>query len=427
MNFSSRMMKNIFPLTVFVFLALANVLTVLCPFVGVPISKEFADWCFWWSTILSAPGQIALVLGSMTFLVDGHRRQRMGKSGVLHAVFNMIAIASGQMWKFGRILGLFDDLQSGKILFIFWVSGYLSLTFSMRILWMIPVLSKRISRLFAGLIIGSAVALSFCSVPWLGLHKYSHLSDTAFQRTAQGIGLFFFLSLPISIINIMDTYATCLLLKTNRAFSKKKSKITRGKIRQSSARSYKPESRIFFRAFRKCEILQYMFPLTAGPDGELMRTSIYGIRHDQKGVRADHVFWLAFSLLEMTGVVFLICICMTDPKRMALDVDGINDPFSYGTGSYGVYALLSFALTLLVKGKLTADQFLVVIATEGIPHIFRTFLFPYSFVSMIPVSIAVAATTVAYVYYNSEPEYEEYEENKDKNDKFRSPVKRRFG
>ena len=92
MNCSSRVMTNVFPLTVFVFLALANVLTVLCPFVGVPISKEFADWCFWWSTILSAPGQIALVLGSTTFLVDGHRRQRMGISGVLHAVFNMIAL-----------------------------------------------------------------------------------------------------------------------------------------------------------------------------------------------------------------------------------------------------------------------------------------------------------------------------------------------
>ena len=184
------------------------------------------------------------------------------------------SVASGQMWKFGRILGLFDDLQSGKIFFIFWVSGYLSLMLSMGILWMIPVLSKRISRLFAGLIIGTAVALSFCSVPWLGLHKYSHLSDTAFQRTAQGIGLFFFLCLPISIINIMDTYTTCLLLKTNRAFFKKKSKITRGMIRQSSARSYKPESRIFFRAFRKCEILQYMFPLTE-PDGELMHTSIF--------------------------------------------------------------------------------------------------------------------------------------------------------
>ena len=98
---------------------------------------------------------------------------------------------------------------------------------------------------------------------------------------------------------------------------------------------------------------------------------------------------------------------MTDPERKALDnVDSINDPFSYGTGSFRVYALLSFALTLLVKGKLTADQFLVVIATEGIPQIFRTFLYPYSFVSMIPVSIAVAATTVAYVYYNPEPEYE---------------------
>ena len=74
------------------------------------------------------------------------------------------------MWKFGRILGLFDDLQSGKLFFIFWVSGYLSLMLSMGFLWMIPVLSKRISRLFAGLIIGTAVALSFCSVPWLGLH-----------------------------------------------------------------------------------------------------------------------------------------------------------------------------------------------------------------------------------------------------------------
>ena len=104
---------------------------------------------------------------------------------------------------------------------------------------------------------------------------------------------------------------------------------------------------------------------------------------------------------------------MTDPERMALDhVDGINDPFSYGTGSFGVYALLSFALTLLLKGKLTADQFLVIIATEGIPQIYRTFLYPYSFVGMMPVSIAVAATTVAYVYYNSEPEYE-YEEDKD--------------
>ena len=416
MKCSSQMMTNVFPLTVFVFLALANVLRVLSPLVGVPISKEFADWCFWWSTILSAPGQIALVLGSTTFLVDGHRRQRMGISGVLHAVSNMIAIASGQMWKFGTILGLFDDIQSGKILFLFWVSGYLSLAFSMGILWMIPVLSKRISRVFAGFIIGTGVALSLCAIPWLGLPKYSQLSDTAFKRSAHGIGLFFFLCLPIMIINVMDTYATCFLLKTKRAFFKKRSKTTctpaRGMIRKSSARGYKPESRIFFRAFRKCEILQYMFPLTE-PDGVLMHTSIYGVRHDQKGVRADHIFWLAFSLLEMTGVVVVTCIYMLDPERIVLDVGGINDPFFFGISSYGVYAVLSFALTLLVKGKVTADQFLAIIATEGIPQTFRTFLLPDSFLCLKPVSIAVAATTIVYVYYNSEPEQEDEYEEKD--------------
>lgn len=307
----------------------------------------------WAASLLNVPLHAFAILASLgRFLLDSQRRQRMGASGILHTMANVTAFVLSY---FILLPNLFPDAKVSSsmeahesvVALLHGLSCIVSAVGAFGLVWMIPAVSKKHSRFFTCAILTSAV-IGMAELSFFAPLECTFFSSGAFWalRTT-----FTFISTFLAFISFIDVLSSFVLVHFERRFKKTNQEaITHH--RRSSARKYPATTRVFWRSFRKAEFMQYLFP-QKDEAGAQRRTSIFNATHEHASVRPS-TSWFIYYLGE-TGVnTSLLHSCFS--PQIAEEV-----PNMYPT-LFNFYAVVTFGVTLALKGILSTGQFKTLLA-----------------------------------------------------------------
>jgi hypothetical protein len=246
------------------------------------------------------------------------------------------------------------------------------------------------------------------------VHDGKHEESVHFIRTVVVFG-----GVPFCLVSYIDTWCSFTLLTLDRSFPTPNTEDTaammdkshqqpRRGTKRSSAYSYIPVRRTFLRAFRKVEFVQFLFPLQ-NTDGTRRKTSIFGLQHEQEGIKPS-LPWLLYEFGEMGVMGFFakqLFWPLLFPEHVAA-VEAADVPMLAGSVQaallYNFYSVITFGLTLLLKGKLSVRQFKVFMSQSLMATgMLNVALPPRGFLVTVLQLIVLGHAAALWTYYVSEP------------------------
>lgn len=360
-------------------LAVVATSTSYARFVGLgPVVEGLKQYFYWAGIVIAAPIHLFTVISCLGVLFNKHRRQRMGVTGIIHALANVVAFISSYFLANPLTCMDMTDLGPGMAAYVHASSCMIAAVSSLGLLWMIPVVSKKLSRFFA-----CAFVTSF-GLARLPLVSYlDHLveavpteggwitNDSARYHQSWLEPLLFatklFVVIPgalLCLLNYIDTWACFVLHTFNLRFKKPRAIVSqqngvlgkgkdwtrqqqRNQTFRSSAYAYPSGSRTFLRSFRKCEVMMYLFPLVT-TNGK-RRLSNFGLAQEHPGLKPS-LKWILYGVGETS---MMLLLSRSDDGAYFSNMT--NNSFRCGATNmaavYNFYAVVVFGVTLLLKAK----------------------------------------------------------------------------
>lgn len=288
---------------------------------------------------ISIPLHSFVVFFGLFLVLDHERRNRMGSIGVVHSMASITAIVSSYAS---------EQLQEVKM--INGVAIIVSALSSLGLLWMVPAASKRYSRIF----VCAALTSLFAGIGQLQMSHANLIHSTQMEALLFLTGV---VAVVMNSISYLDTWTSFALFASNQRFPTSNNVTHRsgGKTSlKSSAVSYPPMERSLWRAFRKSEFLLHLFPCSS------MSPTDYFMDHDNEAIKASYP-WILYGVGELGVPLTHVVMVLTNLLRRGhwARIHKFNFALVYNS-----YAVVTFSITLLLKGKFSVDQFKLLLTTQ---------------------------------------------------------------